>query len=128
MALYGIVTGIVAALASATPREAAPETALDPYAELKTRIHHTCIAKLGPELFSSKSNEDLTDRVLRVVTEQLALDQTPLTRDERRQVVAAHAQGDRRHRPEVDRHGLALDPVPAGRSPIIRRRPAAGIP
>ena len=36
---------------------------------------------------SSSSNEDLTDRVLRVVTEQLALDQTPLTRDERRQVV-----------------------------------------
>ncbi|MGH3040629.1 MAG: CpaF family protein [Gaiellaceae bacterium] len=69
-------------------RDAQPETrSVDPYAELKTRIHHACIAKLGPELFSSKTNEDLTDRVLRVVTEQLALDQTPLTRDERRQVV-----------------------------------------
>ncbi|MET1008707.1 MAG: hypothetical protein ABWY96_01445 [Gaiellaceae bacterium] len=69
-------------------REAQHETrAVDPYAELKTRIHHACIAKLGPELFSSSTNEDLTDRVLRVVTEQLALDQTPLTRDERRQVV-----------------------------------------
>jgi len=69
-------------------RDAQPESrSVDPYAELKTRIHHACIAKLGPELFSSSSNEDLTDRVLRVVTEQLALDQTPLTRDERRQVV-----------------------------------------
>jgi pilus assembly protein CpaF len=69
-------------------RDAKPEgRSVDPYAELKTRIHHACIAKLGPELFSSSSNEDLTDRVLRVVTEQLALDQTPLTRDERRQVV-----------------------------------------
>jgi pilus assembly protein CpaF len=67
--------------------DAQPETRVDPYAELKTRIHHACIAKLGPELFSSSTNEDLTDRVLRVVTEQLALDQTPLTREERRQVV-----------------------------------------
>ena len=69
-------------------RDSKPESrSVDPYAELKTRVHHACIAKLGPELFSSSSNEDLTDRVLRVVTEQLALDQTPLTREERRQVV-----------------------------------------
>ncbi|HXV57140.1 MAG TPA: CpaF family protein, partial [Gaiellaceae bacterium] len=60
---------------------------VDPYAELKTRVHHACIAKLGPELFSARTNEDLSERVLRAVTEQLALDQTPLTRDERRQVV-----------------------------------------
>ena len=59
----------------------------DPYAELKTRIHHACIAKLGPELFASARHEDLTERVVRAVTEQLALDRTPLTRDERRQVV-----------------------------------------
>ena len=69
-------------------RDAQPESrSVDPYAELKTRVHHACIAKLGPELFSASTNEDLTERVLRVVTEQLALDQTPLTRDERRQVV-----------------------------------------
>ncbi len=58
----------------------------DPYAELKTRIHHECIAKLGAELFKRDSDEDLTERVLRTVTEQLALDGTPLTRDERRQL------------------------------------------
>jgi pilus assembly protein CpaF len=69
-------------------RDAQPETrAHDPYAELKTRVHHACIAKLGPELFSAQTNEDLSERVLRAVTEQLALDRTPLTRDERRQVV-----------------------------------------
>ena len=58
----------------------------DPYAELKTRIHHACIAKLGPELFK-QSDGDLTDRVLRAVTEELALDRTPLTREERRRIV-----------------------------------------
>jgi pilus assembly protein CpaF len=60
---------------------------VDPYAELKGRIHHACIAKLGPELFSKSASEDITDRVMREVTEQLLLDGTPLTREERRQVV-----------------------------------------
>ena len=69
-------------------RDAQPESRVhDPYAELKTRVHHACIAKLGPELFSAQTNEDLSERVLRAVTEQLALDRTPLTREERRQVV-----------------------------------------
>ena len=58
----------------------------DPYAELKTQVHHACIAKLGPQLFTTQSDEDLSERVLRAVTEQLALDRTPLTREERRQV------------------------------------------
>jgi len=59
----------------------------DPYAELKTRIHHACIAKLGPELFAKETAEDLHDRVVRTVTEQLILDRTPLTREERQQIV-----------------------------------------
>jgi pilus assembly protein CpaF len=58
----------------------------DPYAELKTQIHHACIAKLGPQLFTTQTDEDLSERVLRAVTEQLALDRTPLTREERRQI------------------------------------------
>jgi len=58
----------------------------DPYAELKTRIHHAVIAKLGPELFKRESAEDLSERVLHAVTEQLALDRTPLTREERRRI------------------------------------------
>src|SRR5207344_624558 len=59
----------------------------DTYAELKTRVHHAVIARLGPELFASESAEDLSERVLRAVMEQLALDRTPLTREERRQIV-----------------------------------------
>ncbi len=59
----------------------------DPYAELKTRVHHAVIARLGPELFAGESAEDLSERVLRAVMEQLALDRTPLTREERRQIV-----------------------------------------
>ena len=59
----------------------------DPYAALKTRVHHECIAKLGPHLFTTETSENLNDRVLREVTEQLALDRTPLTREERRRIV-----------------------------------------
>jgi pilus assembly protein CpaF len=59
----------------------------DPYADLKSRIHHECIAKLGPELFKQDGSEDLTDQVYRAVTQELALDRTPLTREERREIV-----------------------------------------
>jgi pilus assembly protein CpaF len=61
--------------------------ASDPYAELKSGIHHAVIAKLGPELFKRETGEDLSERVLHAVTEQLALDRTPLTREERRRIV-----------------------------------------
>jgi pilus assembly protein CpaF len=71
-----------------THEEAAePRTSADPYAELKTRIHHDCIAKLGAELFKQTSEGDLNERVMRTVSEQLALDRTPLTREERRRIV-----------------------------------------
>src|SRR5690349_9289651 len=62
-------------------------TSTDPYAELKARIHHQCIAKLGPELFNSDSAKDIGEQVYRAVTEELALDRTPLTREERREIV-----------------------------------------
>src|SRR5215211_6193231 len=67
--------------------EAPQEKPADPYAELKTRVHHACIAKLGPHLFTTETSESLNERVLREVTEQLALDRTPLTREERRRIV-----------------------------------------
>jgi pilus assembly protein CpaF len=59
----------------------------DPYADLKARIHHACIAKLGPELYNNDGTEELSDHVYRAVTEELALDRTPLTREERRELV-----------------------------------------
>ena len=73
---------------AAASREQAPQQLqADPYAELKTRVHHACIAKLGPQLFSAQTGEDLSERVLRAVTEQLMADRTPLTREERKQLV-----------------------------------------
>jgi len=78
-----------AAPVAPAPGAAAPTRAgsVDPYAELKTRIHHGVIATVGVELFKQDMTEDLHERVLRAVTEQLVLDRTPLTRDERRQIV-----------------------------------------
>src|SRR5687768_12341347 len=67
--------------------EPAPTKANDPYGTLKTAIHTACIAKLGPHLFTTETSENLSERVLREVTEQLALDRTPLTREERRRIV-----------------------------------------
>jgi pilus assembly protein CpaF len=83
MGLHDRISGGAAALAEATA--AAPR--VDPYAELKVRVHHACIAKLGPEVFSG-SHEDLNDAVYRAVTEELALTNTPLTREERRELVS----------------------------------------
>jgi pilus assembly protein CpaF len=70
-----------------TQEPSGPTVVQDPYAELKTRIHHACIATLGAELFKREGTGDLNERVTRAVTEQLVLDRTPLTRDERRQII-----------------------------------------
>ena len=97
----------------------APAGASDPYAELKTRVHHACIAKLGPELFKQDATEDLAERVLRAVTEQLALDRHAAhargapparPRDHRRhpRLRAARAVPPRRHRHRG--HGQRLRP------------------
>src|ERR671931_2370272 len=77
----------LADLGGASAAEATVAPAVYPYAELKTRIHHACIAALGAELFKNQTPEDLSERVTRTVTEQLVLDRTPLTRDERRQII-----------------------------------------
>ncbi len=76
------------ALAARTQRDdSQPQVASDPYADLKTRVHHACIARLGPELFAAEASNDLPERVNRAVTEELSLDRTPLTRDERARLV-----------------------------------------
>src|SRR5437867_13398484 len=69
-----------------------PSPAQDPYAELKTRIHHACIATLGAELFKREATGDIGERVTRAVTEQLVLDRTPLTRVERRQIIRERSE------------------------------------
>ena len=66
--------------------DAPSEVRADPYAELKAAVHHACISKLGQELFKEEGS-DLNDRVYKAVTEELALAGTPLTREERRELV-----------------------------------------
>jgi pilus assembly protein CpaF len=72
--------------ATAEAAAAAPDVPVDPYAEVKAKVHHACIAKLGPELYKQEASE-LGDIVYRAVSEELVLAGTPLTRDERRQLV-----------------------------------------
>jgi pilus assembly protein CpaF len=66
--------------------EAGSELVVDPYAELKARVHNACIAKLGPELFKQDEPE-LGDHVFKAVSEELTLAGTPLTKEERRELV-----------------------------------------
>src|SRR4051812_13500618 len=66
--------------------EATVTAVVDPYAELKAQVHHACIAKLGAELFTDDPQE-LNDRVYTAVTEELAISNTPLPREERRELV-----------------------------------------
>jgi pilus assembly protein CpaF len=59
----------------------------DPYADLKSRIHHDIITKIGSRLFSGASGDgELAEKVGEAVAEALAIDKTPLTRQERTQV------------------------------------------
>jgi pilus assembly protein CpaF len=58
----------------------------DPHAELKTRVHRACIAKLGTALYILDIDEDLDNRVREIVSTELAADATPLSRDERTQL------------------------------------------
>ena len=51
--------------------------ARDPHAELKTKIHRACIARLGASFLNFDGSEDLAPRVRRLVTEQLAAEETP---------------------------------------------------
>ena len=66
---------------------APPPVRIDPHAELKTRIHRACIAKLGPQLFASDTTEDLGERVETTVREELELDGTELSPEELGRVV-----------------------------------------
>jgi pilus assembly protein CpaF len=60
--------------------------ARDPHAELKTRIHRTCIARLGAAFISLEGSEELEQRVRVIVREQLNAEETPLSPSERSQL------------------------------------------
>lgn len=70
------------------PQAAPAQSDPDPYAALKSAVHSAVIEKLGPKLVAAESGPALEARVEQAIEEQLALHQTPMTRDERRRLVA----------------------------------------
>src|SRR6195952_3298955 len=69
---------------------AEPEKAtVDPFGDLKSRVHHDVITRIGPRLFAraeAEGTSELAERVREAVDEAIAIDKTPLTRQERAQV------------------------------------------
>jgi pilus assembly protein CpaF len=57
--------------------------AKDPHAELKTRIHRTCIARLGAAFLNLEGSDELERRVQEVVSEELKGEEAPLSPSER---------------------------------------------
>ncbi len=69
------------------------DATVDPFIELKTKIHKTVIQTVGPSLFRSErdgggtSRDELAGIVLEAVNKIMAEDATPLTRQERQQII-----------------------------------------
>jgi pilus assembly protein CpaF len=57
--------------------------ARDPQAELKSRIHRACIARLGAAFLNLEGTNELEPRVRRLVREQLNAEEMPLSPSER---------------------------------------------
>jgi pilus assembly protein CpaF len=57
--------------------------ARDPHAELKTKIHRECIARLGAAFVSMEGSDELERRVRNVVVELLNAEEAPLSPSER---------------------------------------------
>ena len=60
-----------------------PQRARDPHAELKTKIHRTCIARLGSAFGDLEGSDDLARRVRETVTEELNSEEAPLSPGDR---------------------------------------------
>ena len=60
-----------------------PQRARDPHAELKTKIHRTCIARLGSAFVNLEESDDLARRVREIVTEELNAEEAPLSPGDR---------------------------------------------
>jgi pilus assembly protein CpaF len=69
-----------------TDPAAARARARDPHAELKTRIHRECIARLGAAFVNLEGSNELERRVRIVVNEQLKAEDAPLSPNERIQL------------------------------------------
>jgi pilus assembly protein CpaF len=55
----------------------------DPQAELKSRIHRACIARLGAAFLNLEASDELGPRVRQLVAEQLNAEETPFSPSER---------------------------------------------
>ena len=57
--------------------------ARDPHAELKTKIHRACIARLGAAFLNLEGSDELQARVRQLVNEQLSAEEAPFSPSER---------------------------------------------
>ena len=57
--------------------------ARDPQAELKSKIHRACIARLGAAFLNLEGSDELGERVRQLVAEQLDAEETPFSPSER---------------------------------------------
>jgi pilus assembly protein CpaF len=57
--------------------------ARDPHAELKSKIHRTCIARLGSAFVNLEGNDELARRVHAIVVEELNVEEAPLSPSDR---------------------------------------------
>ena len=83
-------TEVEAGQESGKPAPERSSVVSDPFADLKTRVHKDIIARLGPRLFNADQGTgdgDLEATVNEAVTEVLALEKTPLTRQERQDII-----------------------------------------
>jgi len=55
----------------------------DPHAELKTKIHRTCIARLGSAFLNLEGTDELARRVRAIVVEELNAEDSPLSPSDR---------------------------------------------
>ncbi len=60
-------------------RGSVPRRARDPHAELKTKIHRTCIARLGSAFLNLEGSDELASRVRQIVNEELTAEEAPLS-------------------------------------------------
>jgi pilus assembly protein CpaF len=57
--------------------------ARDPHAELKTKIHRTCIARLGSAFLNLEGSDELARRVRKIVADELNAEEGPLSPNDR---------------------------------------------
>jgi pilus assembly protein CpaF len=55
----------------------------DPHGELKTKIHRTCIARLGSAFLNLEGSDELALKVRAIVTEELNAEESPLSPSDR---------------------------------------------